>query len=156
MSETVARDSGWVLPSVDAWRATSGETCVSPAPGQKEAVSSSSLKKSILIVEDDDSARKAITRILKRRGFAVCEARTVADALRCVSEQPEWVLLDLMLPDGCGISVIEKVKTDGLSSKVCIITGCGSEMLDEARRAGAGHAFIKPLNVDRLMTLLCA
>jgi DNA-binding response OmpR family regulator len=111
----------------------------------------------VLIVEDDNAARRAITLILKRQGFAVSEARTVADAMHGLDRaRPDWILLDLMLPDGDGISVLHRIRADRLASKVCIITGCGSDQLIEARRAGAEHIFIKPLNVESLMTLLTA
>jgi DNA-binding response OmpR family regulator len=97
----------------------------------------------------------AISRILKKQGFAVSEASTVRDAVTCVLEQPpDWILLDLMLPDGCGISVLRKVQAEHLATKVCIVTGCAWEMLNEARRAGAQHTFTKPLDVRRLMTVL--
>jgi DNA-binding response OmpR family regulator len=98
----------------------------------------------------------AIARILKRRGFVVSEARTVSGALTQLVHEPDWILLDLMLPDGSGIDVLRKVKKDGLASKVCIITGCAPEMMHQARIAGAECGFMKPLDIDRLMTLLTA
>src|SRR5262245_47560309 len=111
MSETEAKDSGWVLPSANTWHVTSAQTSDLPTPGRREAASkSSSSKVSVLIVEDDWAARKAITLILKKRGFAVSEAGSVADAFRGLGppqhHPPEWVLLDLMLPDGSGIDVL--------------------------------------------------
>jgi DNA-binding response OmpR family regulator len=111
----------------------------------------------VLIVEDDRAARTAITKLLRRQGFAVSEAATVAEAMAGIAQAPPaWVLLDLMLPDGCGISVLQRVRAARLPCTVCIITGCDSQMLSEARRAGAEHTFTKPLDVERLMTLMCA
>ena len=55
----------------------------------------------MLIVEDDRSARKATAAILKKQGYAVLEAATVAEAMHGLLERPDWILLDLMLPDGC-------------------------------------------------------
>jgi response regulator of citrate/malate metabolism len=87
----------------------------------------------------------------------VCEAGTLAEALDCLAPQPpDWILLDLMLPDGCGTQLLRKVRADHISSKTCVITGCASELLNEARRAGAQHIFTKPLHVDGLMKLLSA
>jgi len=96
----------------------------------------------------------AISRILKKLGFAVSEAATCAEAVDGLKVEPEWILLDLMLPDGCGISVINEVQTRRLSSKICIVTGCDSDLLVQAHAAGASHTFIKPLNVARLMTVM--
>ena len=73
-----------------------------------------------------------------------------------MSRDPSWVLLDLMLPDGNGIDVVRRVHESGMSATVCVITGCGSEMVDAALRAGAHHAFTKPLDVRRLMHVMTA
>src|SRR5690349_2146990 len=110
MSETEAKDSGWVLPSASRWLSTSEQTFASPAPATAEAASKSPSKASVLIVEDDASARMAISRILKKLGFAVSEAGTIREALVSLDESPDWILLDLMLPDGCGIGVIDEVR----------------------------------------------
>jgi DNA-binding response OmpR family regulator len=109
---------------------------------------------SVLIVEDDQAARRAIARILRLRGFAVSEAATIAQALHQLAKPPEWVLLDLMLPDGCGTRVIEQIRAGAIATHVCVITGCGQERIWEARDAGAEYAFTKPLDVSRLMALL--
>ena len=171
MNETEAKDSGWAWPSVDRWRDTSAQTCDSPTPDQQEAASKSSSATqaaspraqvsghpSVLIVEDDRAARTAITKLLKRMGFAVSEAGTVAAALAGVEQSPppQWVLLDLMLPDGSGLSVLNRVRDARLPCTVCVITGCDSQMVREAKNAGAVHTFTKPLDVERLMTLMCA
>lgn len=74
--------------------------------------------------------------------------------MKSLSPPPQWILLDLMLPDGSGVSVIRKVKSDRLPSRVCVVTGCATDLLAEARSAGADHAFVKPLDVERLMTVL--
>ena len=109
----------------------------------------------MLIVEDDRVARKAIALILKRRGFAVWEAATVQEAMCELSREPQWMLLDLMLPDGCGVDVLRHVRSNGAPTRVCIITGGGPDLLDEGKRAGAEHAFTKPLDVDQLISVMC-
>ena len=113
---------------------------------------------SVLIVEDDRSARRAIAMILKRQGFAVSEAATVADAMSGISHPPppNWILLDLMLPDGCGLDVLKRVQAQHLGSRTCIITGCAGELLHEARNAGAEHTFVKPLDVEQLVHVMTA
>jgi DNA-binding response OmpR family regulator len=96
--------------------------------------------------------------ILKRQGFAVSEASTVAEAINGVkhSPAPGWLLLDLMLPDGCGLDVLKKIRRDGLPTKTCIVTGCAGELLSEARHAGAEHTFVKPLDVEQLVHVMTA
>ena len=82
------------------------------------------------------------------------EAGTVAEAMLGLGDVPNWILLDLMLPDGCGLGVLRRVQKEHLASKVCIVTGCGPEKLEEARKAGAEHAFTKPVDFKHLMNLL--
>ena len=95
--------------------------------------------------------------ILQRQGFAVSEAATVADAMSWLAGiPPQWILLDLMLPDGCGLDVLRKVRAERIASRTCIITGCGAEKINEARDAGAEHTFVKPLDVERLVTVMTA
>jgi len=85
----------------------------------------------------------------------VSEAATVAEAIDALSAaEPDWVLLDLMLPDGCGLDVLRKVQSADAPTRVCVVTGCGTDLLNQARRAGAEHTFTKPLDVSRLMTVL--
>ena len=120
--------------------------------------------------------------ILRRRGYAVSEAATVADALGVLNGSisgdsssgsgggsasgsgggsggdsagaPQWMLLDLMLPDGCGIDVLRRVRAARLATRTCVITGCAASMLAEAREAGAEHTFVKPLDVERLCDVM--
>ena len=99
--------------------------------------------------------------ILRRLGYAVSEAATIAEAGRHLdhcngSGAPDWILLDLMLPDGCGIEVIREVRGRRLPSRICIITGCSGDRIREAQHAGAEHTFTKPLDMGRLVSLMAS
>jgi DNA-binding response OmpR family regulator len=113
----------------------------------------------VLVVEDDWTARRAITSILKMQGYVVYEAATLAEARRH-AEPPhahEWILLDLMLPDGNGVDLLRDVRRGAVpASKVCVVTGCGSAMLGDVEALGPEQIFAKPLNVDRLLETLLA
>jgi len=84
----------------------------------------------------------------------VSEAGTLAEAFSALSQGPDWVRLYLMLPDGCGSRIIKKVADDRMPSKVCVITGCGPEKLDQVRAMGPQFVFKKPLDVCRLLDVL--
>jgi two-component system OmpR family response regulator len=113
----------------------------------------------VLVVEDDRTARRAIASILRLQGYAVSEAATLAEARR-QSQPPhahEWILLDLMLPDGNGIDLLRDIRLGvAPASRVCVITGCGSGMLRDVESFGPEHIFPKPLNVERLLDALNA
>ena len=92
---------------------------------------------------------------MRRQGYAVAEAPTLADALREIgANQPEWILLDLMLPDGCGTEILRRVRAGARPSRVCVVTGCGAAMLGEVHALEPEHVFTKPLNVDGLLLAL--
>ena len=99
-------------------------------------------------------ARRVITLILNRKGFAVSEATTVAEAMHGIFRQPEWVLLDIMLPDGSGLDVLKRIRAERLPVRVCVISGCHQHVLDESRARGADYAFSKPLDVEKLVAVL--
>jgi CheY-like chemotaxis protein len=108
----------------------------------------------VLVVDDDRVARNALVQILRRLGFEVAEAGSVAAAIGKLDEQPDWVLLDLMLPDGSGCNVLAKVAERRGRSRVCVISGAGPAMLDEARRLRPEHVLTKPLDLSRLIRIL--
>jgi DNA-binding response OmpR family regulator len=132
----------------------------------------------VLVVEDDRTARRAIASILRMQGYAVSEAATLADATRqtacdhhngngderdadlesddAAPQPPEWILLDLMLPDGTGVDLLRRIRRDGLATRVCVITGCGAAMLGEVQTLDPDYIFTKPLDVDRLLAALRA
>jgi DNA-binding response OmpR family regulator len=68
--------------------------------------------------------------------------------------QHEWILLDLMLPDGNGSELLRRVRAGQVPGKVCVITGCASGMLNEVRRLEPDHVFTKPLDVDGLLAAM--
>jgi two-component system, chemotaxis family, chemotaxis protein CheY len=94
---------------------------------------------------------------LDKQGYAVSEAATLAEAYREVDmHRPEWILLDLMLPDGCGTDLLRRVRAGSISGRVCVITGCAASMLAEVRALEPEHIFTKPLDVDGLLLALAS
>ena len=111
----------------------------------------------ILIVDDESSLRTALFRALDRQGFQVITAGTKKEAeVLAASEQPiDLALVDLRLPDGDGIELMERVKALHPNVHVMILTGHGS--IEEAVRAtqrGAFHFVTKPFNLEELMSLV--
>lgn len=154
MNEIETRGSASDFPSADRSHGNSEETSGSREPELKEAALKSSSLPTVLVVEDDRNARKAITRILRLRGFVPLEAGSVREAMRALDPPPHWALLDLMLPDGCGSEVLDRITRDRLPTRVCITTGCAESRLNGLRERGASHILLKPLDVDRLLALL--
>jgi DNA-binding response OmpR family regulator len=91
---------------------------------------------------------------MKREGFSVAEATSVEQAMSQLSPEPDWILLDLMLPDGSGLRVLEHVKQSAMATRICVISGCHQALIDQALRAGADAAFVKPLEVSRVIAAM--
>jgi DNA-binding NtrC family response regulator len=69
--------------------------------------------------------------------------------------RPAALLLDLELPDGSGLDLIEAARSAGLDPAAIVITGHGSvNAAVEAMRAGAYDFLVKPVDAERLLTTL--
>ncbi len=81
----------------------------------------------ILIVEDDPTLRPLLSKLLSAAGYTPTEADCLA-ALRARFEgpAPDLLLLDLVLPDGDGLSALPEVKKRWPTTRVVILTGHGS------------------------------
>jgi DNA-binding response OmpR family regulator len=76
-----------------------------------------------LLVEDDPATRKALGKILSRHGLDVLLARNLAEANTMIENDPEYVVLDLMLPDGDGIILLRAIREAGKPIRVAVTTG---------------------------------
>lgn len=114
---------------------------------------SAELARSLLLVDDDEVFRGRLARAFRDRGWDVCEAGDLASALRNAEEEtPEYVVVDLRLPDGSGLEVVRRLKALDTTTTVVVLTGYGSiaTALD-ALRLGAVHYLTKPAAVDDLV-----
>lgn len=69
--------------------------------------------KKILIVDDSATVLAMMAAVLKKAGYDIATAATTADGLAKTKEwKPELVLLDVMLPDESGFTLLTKIKTD--------------------------------------------
>jgi DNA-binding response OmpR family regulator len=106
----------------------------------------------VLVVEDDATSREALARILNRHKFIVETAETVRDALAKLEWEPHIILLDLILPDGLGVAVLQMVRNRGLRIKVVLLTGVEQpQELNEITESEPDAIFTKPLNVEQLI-----
>jgi CheY-like chemotaxis protein len=75
----------------------------------------------VLVVEDDPVTARVLCQVLKSRGASlVVHAGTVADALKSLDPAPDWVILDLDLPDGRGLEVMDAVRAAGLPTRIVV------------------------------------
>ena len=74
----------------------------------------------ILVVEDDELTRSFLLENLAADGFRVAGASGVGEGLRAIDvRQPSLVVLDLLLDEGSGLALLDRVRaSDGLSSRI--------------------------------------
>ncbi|MBD3292773.1 MAG: response regulator [Armatimonadia bacterium] len=110
------------------------------------------MRPTILVVDDDAATRKMINTALEQNGFEVVDAGTATDALLAIKrEDPDVVLLDLILPDGDGVQVCREVRE---YSEVSIIMVTAKRDLTDRLAgldAGADDYVTKPLSMGELV-----
>lgn len=111
-----------------------------------------SSKAIILIVDDEETIRLSIKEFLSGLGYDVIAAETSEHALEKINEfLPDLVLLDLRLPNMCGIELLEKVKKRDPNALIIVMTGYGSiDSAVEAMKMGAHDYLEKPFKTEHL------
>ncbi|MDB5341577.1 MAG: mprA 2, partial [Planctomycetaceae bacterium] len=102
----------------------------------------------LLIVEDQTPLLESLTRGLREEGYEVLPAATVAQALVHIREKPvDVIVLDLMLPDRDGLSLIRELRATGFANPILIITARDAvEDRVAGLDAGADDYLIKPFS----------
>lgn len=110
----------------------------------------------VLIIEDEPTPRSFIQKILADQGYATLEADTLAAAHAQIDvNAADIVLLDVMLPDGNGMTLLERLSRESRGLPVIVFTGFGDiEMAVEAMRMGAQDFLTKPIETSRLLQAL--
>lgn len=107
----------------------------------------------VLLIEDDDAGRNALTVLLKRRGFNVVAVATLAEGIQELANDPDRVIVDLVLPDGEGEAILRQVRAAHLHAKVTVMTGIDDDArLDRVRGLGAEAVLHKPISLPSCFT----
>ena len=114
------------------------------------------LAHTLLIVEDDEQLRHCLTQAMAARGFRVIAAGSVADGLTQVElNGPAFAVVDLRLPDGCGLAVVEALKRRRSDARIVIQTGYGNiATAVSAAKIGAVDYLTKPAAPDEIASVL--
>ncbi|MFZ5788626.1 MAG: response regulator [Acidobacteriota bacterium] len=114
----------------------------------------------VLNVDDDDAGRYATSRILRRAGFEVREARTGAEAVRLAAEGPDLVLLDVNLPDRSGFEVCRQLKADPATARIPVLHLSATFVRGQDRVAGleggADAYLAQPVDPEELVATVRA
>ena len=110
----------------------------------------------VLIVEDDENLRFLVVHRLKSEGYEVLENADGATAVQTiVSDKPDIVLLDWMLPNKDGSEVCEEVRKQGFEGLIIMMTAKAQDIDKiDAYQFGASDYVTKPFNMDVLVAML--
>jgi two-component system, NtrC family, response regulator AtoC len=115
------------------------------------------MKHTVLVVDDEASIADGLRLTLEAEGYSVRIAGSVRTALSAVAQAEAHVaIVDLMLPDGDGLSLTRDLKTRDPALEVIVITAYGSvrKAMEATKGAGAFHIVEKPFEPDEVLGLV--
>lgn len=101
---------------------------------QLTALTGNQNPRKVLVIDDEEVSRYLVRQLFFHGPTEVIEAENGADGLRFArEEQPNVILLDLLMPDLNGFQVLEQLKADARTSHIPVILST-SRSLDDAER----------------------
>lgn len=112
----------------------------------------------ILLVEDDYALAMGTEYALQAEGYTVMKAVNVAAARKALEEEnPDLVLLDVMLPDGNGYELCKEIRERGNMMPIIFLTAVGEEAnIVQGLGLGADDYVTKPYRVKELVSRIAA
>ena len=116
-------------------------------------------KKTILIIDDDARNIFALKAMLLAKKFQCISCNGAAEALELLKtdEKVDFVLIDMMMPDIDGYEAIPLIKRIEKRKATVVYAVTAQAMVGDREkciRAGADDYISKPIDVDKLLTLL--
>ena len=108
----------------------------------------------VLVIDDSLMVRQQVGRALKTAGFTVTEAVDGVDALEKLTGAPDTrlVVCDVNMPRMNGLEFLERIRADGQTVPVVMLTTEGQpELIGRARTLGAKGWIVKPFKPDFLV-----
>lgn len=112
----------------------------------------------VMLIDDDASMQALIDQIARRGGYDFCYAGSGAEGLEMLrAERPDFLILDVMLPDINGFEICEIIRAEGRKVPVMFLTAKG-DIVDKSIgfKAGADDYLVKPFQPEELLLRLNA
>ena len=110
----------------------------------------------ILLVGGGGGGREVIDILMKREGYQVLEAATGAEALLKMGENPNLVILDVMLPDISGMEVCRAIRETSTVPILFLTARGGLRDKTEGLMAGGDDYLVKPFSQTELLARVTA
>jgi DNA-binding NtrC family response regulator len=115
------------------------------------------MRQTVLVVDDEASIADGLRLTLESEGMSVRLAGSVRTALAAVAQTDvQAAIVDLMLPDGDGLTLTKELKARDPAIEVIVITAYGSvrKAMEATKGAGAFHVVEKPFDPDEVIGLV--
>ncbi len=114
------------------------------------------MTRTILFVDDETTLRRFLSKTLRRDGYEVLEADSLAAARETLlTHWVDMIILDRMLPDGEGLSLLQELQKDDSKIPVIMLTAHGAiDNAVAAMQMGAYDYLPKPVDNDALRARL--
>lgn len=112
----------------------------------------------IMLIDDDASMRLLIEQIVRRGGYDFCCASGGEAGLEMLrAERPDFLVLDVMLPDTNGFEICQVIRSEGRTIPIMFLTAKG-DIVDKSIgfKAGADDYLVKPFQPEELLLRLQA
>lgn len=112
----------------------------------------------VMLIDDDASMQVLIEQIVRRGGYDFCCASNGADGLAMLrAARPDFLILDVMLPDINGFEICEIIRGEGRKVPIMFLTAKG-DIVDKSIgfKAGADDYLVKPFQPEELLLRLNA
>lgn len=115
------------------------------------------LRRRILIIDDGVDGANALATILEMEDHEVQVAYTGSDGLAIAENlKPDFVLVDIGLPDMSGYEVVERLKATPIGGSMCYVAVTGSQDEAKIKAQGFDEYLVKPVNLNSLQIVLNA
>ena len=106
--------------------------------------------KTVLLTDDNEDIIELIKLILKDTGYQLATAADGNQAVAyCLENDPDVVLMDLKMPNLDGIAAIKKLRAEGFTSPIIVLTASDTAGdKKKALAAGADEYIVKTMNMD--------
>ena len=112
------------------------------------------MTRKVLVIDDESGFVDAVKMLLEANGYTIISAGNGAEGFdKAVKENPDLILLDLVMPKVNGIETLSKLKSDVRTSLIPVImltAKTDREYILDAGRLGAVDYIVKPVSMQEL------
>lgn len=109
----------------------------------------------VMVVDDEPDIRRLVSFSLSRHGYQIIEAGDGATALEvAASEQPDLILMDVMMPVMNGFDAVRKLKENPETAKIPVVMLSAKSQVyeqEEGLESGAARYICKPFTPMQLV-----